>query len=71
MVDPDGNPMAGGDVPMCLTCHAAVEDNDYVYLHDFSVSVDADAGVPDSAAPVRFRHADGRRSVTRHAGCAW
>ncbi len=48
MLDPDGNPMAGADVPMCVTCHAAVEGNDYVYLHDFGAPAGGDAGVPDA-----------------------
>jgi hypothetical protein len=52
MVDPEGNPMAGTDVPMCLTCHEGAEDNDFVYLHDFDTALDGnlapDAGASDA-----------------------
>ncbi len=50
MTDPDGAAMEGFDVPMCVTCHSIVSDNDYVYLHDFSepLMMSHDAGAADS-----------------------
>jgi hypothetical protein len=38
-VDARGEPLEGHDVDFCLGCHADVEDNDFVYLHDFRVPI--------------------------------
>ncbi len=41
--DPEGNPVEGTDVAMCKNCHMMVEDNDFVFLHDFSQPLDSSA----------------------------